>query len=101
MQAEFSISKLRLKVAMRHTIRAEERLINFSLERNRPNPVLRSAEGFWFVESPADRTDGYTRVWFHAAVIASPLLPASLVDYAAGKALAKATNWIQPYFSSN
>ena len=24
MQAEFSISKLRLKVAMRHTIRAEE-----------------------------------------------------------------------------
>ena len=36
------------------------------------------------------------RVWFGASVHVSRLLPTFIVDYAAGRALKRATNWVRP-----
>eukprot|EP01041_Mallomonas_annulata_P010915 gene10915-22782_t len=96
--SEFSISKFRLKMNIKHTILAEEHTIHFTLDETRPNLVLRQATGYWHVQCPADRPEGYSRVYFSATVSASRLLPTAVVDYAAGRALTRATSWMQPYF---
>ena len=64
---------------------------------SRPNLVLRQADGFWYVEKIIDRP-GYSRVWLSASVVASRLIPTIIVDYAAMRALPRATSWLQPYF---
>lgn len=84
-----------------HTVSPETDTISFSLDRSRPNLVLREASGFWHLQTPADRPEGFTRVWFSASVVATRLLPTFIVDYAASKALPRATNWMQPYFQSS
>ena len=95
--AEFSLSRFRLKINVVNRVYAEKRLIRFSLDPSRPNLVLRQADGFWYVEKIIDRP-GYSRVWLSASVVASRLIPTIIVDYAAMRALPRATSWLQPYF---
>lgn len=57
--------------------------------------VLREATGFFFVESPPDRP-GYSRVWMLAKVNVNRFVPGGVVDYASGRALPRASNWIKP-----
>ena len=57
--------------------------------------VLREATGFFFVESPPDRP-GYSRVWLCAEVDVNRFVPGVIVDYAAGRALPRASNWLKP-----
>jgi len=97
--AEFSLSRFRLKVNVVNRVYPEKRLIKFSLDPSRPNLVLRQADGFWYVEKLADRP-GYSRVWLSASVVASRLIPTVIVDYAAKRALPRASSWLQPYFAN-
>ena len=97
-QAEFSLSKFRLKVSVLHTIHSENRTIKFRLNPKRTNPVFSDAHGFWHVEEPSDRPTGYSRVYLSASIVASRLLPPFFLDYAAMRALPRASMWIQPYF---
>ena len=80
-----------------HTASPDSHTVSFCLDPSRPNLVLRQAEGFWHMQSIPDRPD-HTRVWFTASVVASRLLPSMLIDYAASKALRRATSWMQAYF---
>jgi hypothetical protein len=95
--AEFALSKFRLKVNVVMKTHPEENAITFRLDRERPNLVMREAEGFWLVESPPDRP-GYTRVWLGANIVVSRLVPTVIVDYAAARALPRATSWLHSYF---
>ena len=97
--AEFSLSKFRLKVNVVHTICPEDQIIRFTLDRNRPNLVMREADGFWLVQAPADRPPGYSRVWLSANIVVSRVVPTMLVDYAAARALPRATTWLQSFFA--
>lgn len=97
--AEFSLSRFRLKINIINFVYRERRVIAFSLDPSRPNLVLRQADGFWYVEKIADRP-GYSRVWLSASVIASRLIPTVIVDYAAMRALPRASSWLQPYFAN-
>ena len=43
--------------------------------------------------------EGHARVWLYANVVASRLLPGTIVDYAASRALPRATEWLLTYFA--
>lgn len=97
-EAEFSLSKFMLKVNVLHTVNKKERTIKFALNPNRVNPVFSRAAGFWHVEAPTDRPNGYSRVYLSASISVSRFVPPFLLDYAASKALPRASTWIRPYF---
>lgn len=97
-QAQYSLSKFRLKVNIEHVIDRESRVVRFALDAAKPNLVLRTADGFWYVESLPNQPQR-TRVWLSANILASSLIPSVIVDYAAYKALPRATTWLQPYFA--
>ena len=58
--------------------------------------VFDEARGYWYLEPCPERAPGWTRVWLNARVQCSPLLPASVIDYSATKALPRATSWLTP-----
>lgn len=94
---EFSLSKFNLKVNVVNEIITTERFIKFSLDQEKPNFVLKKAEGFWHVVDLPDRP-GYTRVYLSASATCSAFVPTLIVDYAASRALSKATTWLRPFF---
>eukprot|EP01038_Epipyxis_sp_PR26KG_P015784 gene15784-21376_t len=97
--SEYYLSKFMLRVIVEQTVIADQRIIKFGLSKNHKNGVLQTAEGFWYVEEPKDRPEGTCRVWLSASLIASPLVPSFIIDYAAKRSMPKATNWIKPYFA--
>jgi len=99
--AEFRLSKFYLKVNVVHSVYLEQKLIRFSLDKSKSNLVLREADGFWLVEKPKDRQDGISRVWLSARIVASRLVPPTIVDYAAARALPRATTWLETYFQKD
>ena len=60
--------------------------------------MFEEAEGFWHVQVPTDRPQGYCRVYLMANVVATAMMPSLILDYAASRALPRATKWLQPYF---
>mmetsp|Transcript_3840 Transcript_3840/g.8764 ORF Transcript_3840/g.8764 Transcript_3840/m.8764 type:complete len:360 (+) Transcript_3840:181-1260(+) len=95
-RAEFSLSRFHLQVGVNLRLRREMNLLEFSLDRSRqfPPPPFEEAQGFWFVEPSPERA-GYSRIWLSSKVTCSPLLPAMIVDYAAARALPRATTWLR------
>ena len=96
-KAEVSLSRFNLKVNVVHEILPNNRLVKFSLDADKPNLVLKKAGGFWYMEDVADRP-GYTRVYLSASVDCSIFVPTFIVDYAAARALPRATSWLKPHF---
>lgn len=47
------------------------------------------------------RREEYSRVWLYANIVVSRLVPSFIVDYAAYRALPRATEWLQSYFSDS
>jgi len=81
------------------TVLREQRVIKFSLDNSRStNLVLRQAEGYWHVQQPTDRP-GYARVYLSTNIVVSRLIPSVIVDYAAARALPRATTWLMDRFS--
>ena len=99
-KVEYSLSKFKLKASVVQNVDHRQRIIRFSLDDDRPNIVFKKAEGFWFVEQIGDSLNPFRcRVWLKASITTTRLVPTIIVDYAACRALPRATNWIQPYFA--
>jgi ribosome-associated toxin RatA of RatAB toxin-antitoxin module len=96
---EFVVSQFLLRVNVIHTVVKHQRLVKFTLDTNRANPVFREAEGFWHVQIPADRPEGYCRVYLSAQILTHKFVPTLIIDYAAARALPEATKWLKPFFT--
>eukprot|EP01039_Chlorochromonas_danica_P010026 gene10027-11088_t len=97
-RAEYALSKFHLKVHVKHTIVPDKKAIRFSLDADKPNLVMRRADGLWFVEHVPEKPHA-SRVWLVAHIRASSLVPNMIIDYAASRALPRATTWLKPYFA--
>lgn len=74
----------------------DRNMIEFRLDPSRQTLALQEARGFWFVERPEGRPEGWSRIWLKGMVKCDPLLPKFIVEYAAGRSLPRASVWLQP-----
>ncbi|CAM9918887.1 unnamed protein product [Choristocarpus tenellus] len=98
-KVEVTVSRFRLHIRVLMSLLRDKNMIKFELDpecTKAGKAVLREATGFFFVESPPDRSEGYSRVWLSAKVDVNRFVPGAIVDYAAGRALPRASNWIKP-----
>ena len=97
-RAQFALSKFRLKIAAVHKYRPHPKgdYMIFTLDPASSNMVLKYAKGIWYTESNPDGKEGYTRVWLLCELRVSRLLPQWIVDYAASRAMPRATTWLKP-----
>jgi len=97
-RAQFSLSKFRLKIAAVHKYRPHPKgdYMIFTLDPASTNMVLKYAKGIWYTQSNPDGKEGYTRVWLLCELRVSRLLPQWIVDYAAARAMPRATTWLKP-----
>jgi len=98
-KVEYCLSKFRLKTNVEHIVDHDEKIIRFSLDRSRSNLVFKKADGFWFIQADPSNASR-CRVWLYASIVCSRIVPTWIVDYAACRALPRATNWIRPHFST-
>jgi len=104
--AEFCLSRFRLRMNVIHHLNQQQRSIRFTLDANRINPILKFVDGLWTLEDvsssdsiPSSASQlSRTRIYFNIELEASRLVPSMVVDYAASRALPKATAWLQPHF---
>jgi len=99
-RAAFTLSKFRLKIAAIHKYRPhpEGDYMEFTLDPACTNLVLKNAKGVWHTQSnPEGRGEEYTRVWLLCELSVSPLLPQWITDYAAKRAMPRATTWVKPH----
>lgn len=95
---DYKVSKFGLNFSVVHRVDADAGVVRFDLDPSETGYVLKEASGFWRVEMDAlDNNPGRCRVWLHVGLRASRLLPDFLVDYAAERALRRATSWLQPF----
>ncbi|KAL7534850.1 hypothetical protein ACHAWF_004965 [Thalassiosira exigua] len=97
-RAQFSLSKFRLKIAAVHKYRPHPKgdYMIFTLDPASRNPALKYAKGIWYTQSNPDGKEGYTRVWLLCELRVSRLMPQWIVDYAASRAMPRATSWLKP-----
>jgi len=97
-RAQFALSKFRLKIAAIHKYQpnAKGDYMIFTLDPSSRNMVLKYAKGIWHTQSNPDGKEGYTRVWLLCELSVSRLLPQWIVDYAAARAMPRATTWLKP-----
>ncbi|KAK1744154.1 hypothetical protein QTG54_004687 [Skeletonema marinoi] len=68
----------------------------FTLDPASSNMALKYAKGIWYTQSNPDGKEGHTRVWLLCELKVSRLLPQWIVDYAASRAMPRATTWLKP-----
>jgi hypothetical protein len=98
-RAAFTLSKFRLKIAAIHKYRPHPLgdYMVFTLDPACTNLVLRNAKGVWHTQNNVEGLrEGHTRVWLLCELKVSPILPKWIVDYAAQRAMPRATTWIKP-----
>mmetsp|Transcript_9247 Transcript_9247/g.14294 ORF Transcript_9247/g.14294 Transcript_9247/m.14294 type:complete len:428 (+) Transcript_9247:29-1312(+) len=98
-RAAFILSKFRLNIAAIHNYRPhpEGHYMDFSLDPECTNMVLKSAKGIWHTQAnPEGRGQDWTRVYLICELKVSRVLPAFIVDYAAKRAMPRATSWLKP-----
>uniref|UniRef100_A0A7S4HBJ1 Coenzyme Q-binding protein COQ10 START domain-containing protein n=1 Tax=Guillardia theta TaxID=55529 RepID=A0A7S4HBJ1_GUITH len=96
-KARFKLSRFRLEVTADLSLNKFRNMLEFQLDRSgMGSSAFDEARGFWFLEQCPEREEGWTRVWLSAKVRCSPLLPPFIVDYAASRALPRATSWLKP-----
>lgn len=97
-RAQFSLSKFKLKIAAVHKYRPHPKgdYMIFTLDPASRNMALKYAKGIWYTQSNPDGKEGYTRVWLLCELRVSRLLPQWIVDYAASRAMPRATTWLKP-----
>ena len=120
LKTQFQISKFRLQINTELRCKREANILEFKIDPERPVPFLEDARGFWYLEAVAPEIDTSresarqatsaltapsrddttssprTRIWLVADLACSNLLPTAIVDYAAERALPRATAWLQP-----
>ena len=97
-RAQFALSKFKLKIAALHKYRPHPKgdYMIFTLDPASSNLALKYAKGIWYTESNPDGKEGHTRVWLLCELKVSRLLPQWIVDYAASRAMPRATTWLKP-----
>lgn len=96
-RAKFILSKFLLEVNVIHEYNPKLQLLRFFLDGTSRNMIMKEADGYWFVESGESAEalkPGHVRVWFGASIRVSRLVPPWVVDYAAQRALRRATSWL-------
>jgi len=94
----YRVSKFWLDMPVRHLVDKAKGIVCFDLDRSSCKLVLQEACGFWHVEeAPGVSGEGCSRVWLRARLVASSLLPHWIVNYAADRALRRASSWLKPY----
>mmetsp|Transcript_16788 Transcript_16788/g.31922 ORF Transcript_16788/g.31922 Transcript_16788/m.31922 type:complete len:132 (-) Transcript_16788:194-589(-) len=97
-RAAFTLSKFRLKIAAIHKYHPhpDGHYMVFTLDKACTNAVLQDAKGIWYTQENPGGREGYTRVWLLCELKVSPMLPTFIVDYAANRAMPRATSWLAP-----
>jgi hypothetical protein len=98
-RAAFTLSKFRLKIAAIHNYRPhpDGHYMDFRLDPDCTNLVLKAAKGVWYTQTnPDGKGEEYTRVWLLCDLKVSRALPSFIVDYAAQRAMPRATTWLKP-----
>ncbi|CAK0859497.1 unnamed protein product [Prorocentrum cordatum] len=94
-RCNYRVSRFWLSVSVFQTALPEDGLVHFELDPSVAGCVLQEAAGFWHV-APAPGGSG-SRVWLCVGLRAHGWLPTQLVDYAAERALRRATAWLKPH----
>lgn len=98
-RASFVLSKYQLKIAAIHKYQPhpDGHYMVFTLDRANKGAVLQDAKGIWYTQrNPDGRGENVTRVWLLCSLKVSKLLPTFIVDYAANRAMPRATTWLKP-----
>lgn len=97
-RAAFILSKFRFNIAAihRYTPHPQGDYMVFTLDPSCTNVVLKGAKGTWYTEENPDGREGFTRVYLLAGLQISRALPKFIVDYAAERAMPRATKWLRP-----
>lgn len=97
-RASFVLSKFRLNIAAVHRYQPhpDGHYMEFTLDKACRNVVLQDAKGIWYTEAEPNGRPGVTRVWLMCELKVSSMLPTFIVDYAARRAMPRATTWLQP-----
>lgn len=95
----YKISKFWISLTAVHRVDRASGVVRFDLDESCSKLVLHQALGFWQAEQAPDNASR-TRVWLRASLRASSLLPHWIIDYAAVRALRRATSWLKPYVES-
>jgi len=99
-RVNYRISKFWLNLSVAHRMDRTEGTIEFDLDESCSKIVLQQASGFWQVERAPGVHTTRTRIWLRATIRASSMLPHWIIDYAAARALRRATCWLKPYMES-
>lgn len=99
-RCNYKVSKFWINIPAVHTVDESAGLVRFGLDRSTARSAVREADGFWHV-SESSTTPGHSRVWLYVGLTASAWLPSWLVDYAAERALRRATGWLKPFFEQS
>lgn len=94
-RARFVLSKFKLNIAAVHQYspHPDGHYMEFSLDKACKNVVLKDAKGIWYTET---LDNAQTRVWLLCDLKVSRLLPTFIVDYAAKRAMPRASSWLKP-----
>lgn len=97
-RASFTLSKFRLRIAAVHKYspHPQGHYMVFTLDPTCTNLVLQNAKGVWHTQENVNGKNGVTRVWLLCELKVSNMLPKFIVDYAARKAMPRATAWLKP-----
>jgi len=98
-RAAFTLSKFKLNIAAIHkyTPHPQGDYMIFTLDPACTNIVLQKAKGVWYTQSnPDGKGAEVTRVWLLCELKVSSVLPRWIVDYAAKRAMPRATSWLRP-----
>ena len=95
-RAAFVLSKFRLNIAAIHQYQPhpDGHYMTFTLDRACANMILQDAKGIWYTQENPET--GITRVYLLCELRVSKVLPTFIVDYAAKRAMPRATEWLRP-----
>jgi len=92
----YKISKFWLGLSASHVLNPAAGTVCFDLDQG-SSRFLQEATGFWQVEQVPSKHANRSRVWLRASIRSSFMVPTWIVDYAAERALRRATSWLGPY----
>eukprot|EP00929_Paragymnodinium_shiwhaense_P022033 TRINITY_DN14201_c0_g1_i1.p1 TRINITY_DN14201_c0_g1~~TRINITY_DN14201_c0_g1_i1.p1 ORF type:complete len:431 (+),score=94.72 TRINITY_DN14201_c0_g1_i1:69-1295(+) len=97
-RCNYRLSRFWIGVTVQHIVDRSRGVVRFDLIPAAFGKWLHEASGYWYVEPSPDSTPDSpcSRVHLRAGLKACPLLPQWLLDYAAERALRRATSWMKP-----
>jgi hypothetical protein len=94
-RVSYKISKFWLGLTACHVLNPAAGTVCFDLDPS-SSRFLQEASGFWEVEQVGKHANR-SRVWLRASIRSSFMVPSWIIDYAAERALRRATSWLGPY----